>query len=78
MVRLKVQELAVPRGFNISTLSREAKLEIRMVRRYWYNQTRNVSLDAISEIARVLGVGFFDLFEMTDETAAPSPESPEE
>jgi transcriptional regulator with XRE-family HTH domain len=77
MVRLKVQELAVPRGFNISTLSREAKLEIRMVRRYWYNQTRNVSLDAISEIAGVLGVGFFDLFEMTDENAAPSPESPE-
>lgn len=66
MVRLRVQELAAPRGFNISTLSREAKLEIRMVRRYWYNQTRNVSLDAISEIARVLGVGFFDLFEYVE------------
>lgn len=76
MVRLKVQELAVPRGFNISTLSREAKLEIRMVRRYWYNQTRNVSLDAISEIAHVLGVGFFDLFENVESpTGETSPET---
>jgi transcriptional regulator with XRE-family HTH domain len=78
MIRLKVQELALERGFNISLLSREAKLEIRLVRRYWYNQVRSVSLDALDAIAKVLGVGFFDLFERTDETATPSPENQDE
>jgi DNA-binding Xre family transcriptional regulator len=73
MIRLKVQELALERGFNISTLSREAKLEIRLVRRYWHNQVRSVSLDALEEIAKILEVGFFDLFEVTSGDSAPSP-----
>jgi transcriptional regulator with XRE-family HTH domain len=70
MITLKVQQLAVERGFNISKLSRETKLEIRMIRRYWYNEVRSVSLDGLDIIATVLGVGFFDLFEEKDKSTA--------
>lgn len=63
MVRLKMKELAVPRGFNIAKISREAKLDIRLVRRYWHNQIRSVSLDALKTIAAVLGVHFLEMFD---------------
>ncbi len=66
MVRLQVKELAEARGFNISSLQRESKLDMGMVRRYWYNEGKGqpldgVSLSALGKIAAVLGVKPGDL-----------------
>jgi transcriptional regulator with XRE-family HTH domain len=75
MTKLRVQEVAKEKGFNIMSLARETKLDIRLVRRYWHNQVNSVSLTALDEMAAVLGVHFFDLFDTapTGDTApAPS------
>lgn len=70
MARLRVRELAEAQGMNMSTLSRESKLTLNMVRRYWYNTAdgkehglplAEVRLDALDKIANILSVNPGDL-----------------
>ncbi len=65
MTTLKVQQVAKAKGYNIGKLSRESQLDIRLVRRYWHNQVRSISIDAIDAIAEVLQVSFLDLWDVT-------------
>lgn len=65
MARLKLRELAESRNYNMSTLSRDSKLTLNMIRRYWYNTANGleagpplteVSLPALDVLADLLGV----------------------
>ena len=72
MARLRLRQLAEARDFNMSSLSRDSRLTINMVRRYWYNTSngledgpplKEVSLPALDALADVLGVQPGDLIE---------------
>ncbi len=76
MARLRLRELAEARGFNMSSLSRESKLTLNMVRRYWYNTATGlengpplteVSLPALDALADVLNVAPGDIIERTND-----------
>lgn len=62
MTKLRLQEIAQLQGLTISQIQRRTGLTMTMVRRYWYNQTRTVSLDAIDVLSILLNVPPGDLF----------------
>ncbi len=74
MTTLKVQKVAKAKGYNIGKLSRESQLDIRLVRRYWHNQIRSISLDALDAIAAVLQVSSLELLDVDGKL----PENPSE
>jgi DNA-binding Xre family transcriptional regulator len=63
MLKLKVKEIALQRGFNQSTLSRASDVPIDTIRRIWRNPYHEVRLSTLNRIAVVLGVPPTDLFE---------------
>lgn len=63
MLRLKVKEVAIAKGFNQSTLSRASDVPIDTIRRIWRNPYYEVRLSTINKIASTLGVSAKDLFE---------------
>lgn len=65
-IRLRVRELAEARGFNISSLQREARIPMSTARRVWYSTSdgseqgpplKMVNLDLIDQLSR-----FFEVF----------------
>jgi transcriptional regulator with XRE-family HTH domain len=79
MARLRLRELAEARGYNMSSLSRDSRLTINMVRRYWYNTSNGledgpplteVSLPALDSLAAALGIEPGDLIERSVGTPA--------
>lgn len=77
MARLRLRQLAEARGYNMSSLSRDSRLTITMVRRYWYNTSNGledgpalteVSLPALDALADVLGVQPGELIERSTES----------
>ena len=56
MVHLIIKELAEQKNISQSRLQREAGVTMAQLRRYWFNQSESVTLDALERIARVLGV----------------------
>lgn len=76
MARLRLRQLAEARGHTMSSLSRESKLTLNMVRRYWYNTANGletgpvlseVSLPALDALADVLGLQPGELIERSDD-----------
>lgn len=63
MLKLKVKEIAIARGFNQSTLSRASDVPLDTIRRIWRNPYYEVRLSAINKIAFALNVPAKDLFE---------------
>jgi DNA-binding Xre family transcriptional regulator len=63
MFRLKIKEVAESKGYNISTLSREANVPFNTIRRAWKNPHYEIKLATLSRIARTLGVTTADLIE---------------
>lgn len=61
MTKLIIREIAESQGYNLNRLQRETGLTMGMMRRYWYNDTVSVRLDALSAISKVLGVSSGDL-----------------
>ncbi len=68
MLKLKVKEIAIQKGFNQSTLSRAADVPIDTIRRIWRNPYYEVRLSTLNKIAVVLEVKATDLFEDVVET----------
>ena len=75
MARMRLRQLAEVQGHNISSLSRESKLTLTMIRRYWYNTAnglengpalKEISLPALDLLADVLGVDPGDLIERSE------------
>ena len=69
-VRLKLKEIAEEKGYNLSQLQRKSGLTMGMVRRYWYNKTCQVTLEALGILAHLLGVTPGEL--ITDEIESQS------
>jgi DNA-binding Xre family transcriptional regulator len=63
MLKLKVKEIAIVKGFNQSTLSRASNVPIDTIRRIWRNPYYEVRLSTLNKIAATLGVPATDLFE---------------
>jgi DNA-binding Xre family transcriptional regulator len=61
MVRLIIKELAEQQKISQSRLQREAGVTMNQLRRYWNNESESVVLDALTRIAKVLGVKPGDL-----------------
>ena len=66
MLKLRVKEVAMARGFNQSSLSRASDVPLDTIRRIWRNPYYEVRLSAINKIASALGVSAKDLFEEVD------------
>ncbi len=60
-VKLRLRELAQARGLNLSQVQRRSGLTITMVRRYWRNETTEVSLHALDTLSELLQVTPGDL-----------------
>lgn len=61
MVRLVIKEIAEKQGLNQSQLQMKAGVTPALLNRYWRNTTDSVTLEALSKIARALGVQPGDL-----------------
>lgn len=63
MLRLRVKELAIAKGFNQSTLSRASDVPLDTIRRVWRNPYYEVRLSTLNKIAKALDVDPRDLIE---------------
>jgi DNA-binding Xre family transcriptional regulator len=63
MFTLRIRETAESKGYNLNRLQRETGMSMSQARRYWYNDTASVRLDAIDKICKLLDVTESDLFE---------------
>jgi DNA-binding Xre family transcriptional regulator len=75
MPRLRIQELARNKGFNISQLQLRTGVAMGTMRRYWYGtrdgksdseRLQEVDLSILGAIARVLEVRLVDLIDESD------------
>jgi hypothetical protein len=78
MPRLKIQELARAKGFNISQLQLKTGVAMGTMRRYWYGtrdgkangpRLQEVDLVILSSIATALEVRLIDLIDEADRLA---------
>jgi transcriptional regulator with XRE-family HTH domain len=65
-VKLRLQELAQSKGLTLSQVQRRSGLTMTMVRRYWYNETSEVSLRALETLSELLQVAPGDLLTKED------------
>jgi DNA-binding Xre family transcriptional regulator len=63
MLRLRVKEIAIAKGFNQSTLSRASDVPLDTIRRVWRNPYYEVRLSTLNKIAKALEVDPRDLIE---------------
>ncbi|HJT57029.1 MAG TPA: helix-turn-helix transcriptional regulator [Ktedonobacteraceae bacterium] len=63
MLKLKVKEIALAKGYNQSSLSRAADIPIQTIRRIWRDPYYEVRLKTLNKIAAVLNIPATDLFE---------------
>jgi transcriptional regulator with XRE-family HTH domain len=63
MFKLKIKEVAESKGYNMSTLSREADVPFNTVRRAWKNPQYEIKLATLNRIAKTLGVTTAELIE---------------
>ncbi len=67
MVRLQIKDIAQRQNLNRSQLQMKAGITMPLLNRYWNNKTKSVNLEALSKIARTLGVSVRDLFTDNEE-----------
>lgn len=63
MPRIKVKEIAEPKGWTAAKLARRADLSYPTVADLWKDPERDVSLRTLEKLARVLEVEIADLIE---------------
>jgi transcriptional regulator with XRE-family HTH domain len=63
MIRLRVKEVAEVKGFNQSSLAREAGIGFSTVKRLFRNVHRDASLTVLEKIAKAMEVSIHDLIE---------------
>lgn len=61
MIRLRVREVAVEKGFSMSRLSREANMAYKTIQIIWRNPDHEVTTTTLDKLARTLGVTPSDL-----------------
>ena len=66
MVRLRIKEVAISKGYSMNKLSRASDVSFNTIKRLWTKPYSGANIDTLSKIAKVLGVTVNDLIE--DET----------
>ncbi len=61
MVRLKVKEVAEPKGYNMSSLSRASDVSFTTIKRIWKHPELGAHIDTLVKIAKTLKVTVDDL-----------------
>lgn len=61
MARVEVRELAESKGYNITTLAKEAEVSYPTMHMLWHGRSLRVDLNTLSAVARALGVRVADL-----------------
>lgn len=61
MIRIRLAEIAASKNKNMSQIQRESGLTMGIVRRYWFNESESVKLEAIESLCKVLGVEVGDM-----------------
>ncbi|MBN1454295.1 MAG: helix-turn-helix transcriptional regulator [Anaerolineales bacterium] len=56
VVKLRLKEIAEGKNVTISEIQRNTGLTMGMVRRYWYNKTSSIKLDALGVLANYLKI----------------------
>lgn len=67
MLRLRVREIAESQGWNMSSLSRAAKISFNTVKRLWTKPYSGANIDTLNKIAKVLQVPMSELTEEVDD-----------
>jgi DNA-binding Xre family transcriptional regulator len=63
MLRLRVQEVAKSKGYNMSSLSRASDIHFTTIKRLWTKPNEGVNVLTLYKIAKALGVSWCDLAE---------------
>ncbi len=63
MLRLRVKEVAIQKGYNMSSLSRAADLSFSTVKRLWTKPYSGATINTLDRIAKILNVPLSDLIE---------------
>ena len=66
-VRYRVKEIAESKGLDRAKLARQADVTYETVHELWRNPYRNVSMNTLLKLARVLGVSVSDLYEEVED-----------
>ena len=61
MIRLRVKEVAMSKGYNMSSLSRATDISFTTIKRLWTKPYSGVNINTLSKIAKVLNVSISDL-----------------
>jgi DNA-binding Xre family transcriptional regulator len=67
MIRLRVKEVAMSKGYNMSSLSRATDISFTTIKRIWTKPYSGVNINTLSKIAKVLNVSISDLAEEVQE-----------
>lgn len=67
MIRLRVKEVAISKGYNMSSLSRATDISFTTIKRLWTKPYSGVNINTLSKIAKVLNVSISDLAEEVQE-----------
>ncbi len=62
MIRYRVKEIAEQKGFNQSSLAREARIGFSTVKRIFRDPYREIPMSILEKIAKALEVSVHDLF----------------
>ncbi|MGI9058201.1 MAG: helix-turn-helix domain-containing protein [Ktedonobacteraceae bacterium] len=63
MIRLKIREIAIAKGFSMSRLSREANMAYKTIQTIWRHPDHEVTTTTLNKLAKTLDVTPYDLME---------------
>lgn len=63
MIKLRIKDVAIAKGYNQSSLARDAQIGFTTVKRLFRDPYHDVSISTLDKIARALGVSIHDLIE---------------
>ena len=72
-IRLLVKEVATEKGFNQSSLSRNANVDFKTVKRLFRDPYRDVNISTLVKLADALGVTVNDLIDRVDDEVKEEP-----
>jgi len=64
MYRLKVRQIAESKGISRTKLSHLTEMQYETINGIWHDTQRDISLTTMLKLARALGVGVGDLYEV--------------
>ena len=70
MLRLRVKEVAMEKGLNMSSLSRASDVSFKTIKKLFRDPLSDVTISTLEKIALAMGVGIADLVERVEDDKA--------